>query len=377
VKYKILGKTDTEVPAIGQGSSGIGGYFSPDSTYNDKQIAALRIGIKHGMTFLDTAEGYGGGYTEELIGRAIHDIREKVFIATKFSPEHTAYNDVITSAEGSLHRLGVDHIDLYQVHWPNPEVQIGETMRALEHLVNQGKVRHIGVSNFSLSQLKEARGALEKYDIVSNQVEYSLFDRSIERDILPYCENEGISIIAYSPLDQGKAVSGETGNLLGKLAQKYGVTPSQIALNWLGAHLSVISIPKAVTKIHIVENASALDFDIAKGDLDAIEKASSKECLLVPTQNIQVSVHGERAREVYQTVEEAVANRLEFCPSPMVLAKYIRAHPNENIKPVRLLRSVDEEGKGDYYDLVEGRVRYWAWVLAFDGRRPIPAYVRE
>lgn len=375
--YKKLGKTDTKVPAIGQGSMGVGGRFEVDTTYDDEQINALRLGIGNDMTLLDTAEIYGGGHSEELIGRAIYGIRDKVFIATKFSPEHSEYDDVISSCEGSLRRLGISCIDLYQIHWPNPEVDISETMRALEHLADQGKIRYIGASNFSLSQLEEARKALKKHDIVSNQVEYNLFDRSIEKDVLPYCEKEGISIIAYSPLDQGKTSDGEIKEVLDKLAEKYKATPSQIALNWLGTHKPVISIPKALTKAHIVENASALDFDIDEEDLRKIDKASSREDMFVSTENIHVSVDGEGARKVYQTAEEAVENRLGFCPSPMALAKYIQEHPDERIKPVRLTKSLDGGMEDNYYDLVEGRVRYWAWVLAFDGKRPIQARLRD
>jgi len=303
-------------------------------------------------------------------------MRDKVVIATKFSPDHSEYNEVIASAEGSLRRLNTDYIDLYQVHWPNPEVPINETMRALEHLVENGKVRHIGVSNFSLSQLKEAREVLKKHDIVSNQVEYNLFDRHIEKDVLPYCEEENISVIAYSPLDQGKMARGDVSNELDRLAKKYKRTASQIILNWLNTHQPVISIPKSLTKKHILENASSLDFEMEEEDIDAIGRDFKKKVLMVPTENIKVSVRGEGARRVYQTSEEAVANNLGFSPSPMALAKYIQTHPDEDIKPVRLTASVDEKNGGDY-DLVEGRIRYWAWVLAFDGKRPIPAYVRQ
>jgi len=374
MKYKKFGSTGVSVAAIGQGSMGVGGQFSPDVSWDEEQVAALKLGIAHGMTLIDTAEIYGGGHAEEVIGKAIEGVRDRVFVATKFSPEHSSYRDVLAAAEGSLARLKTDYIDLYQIHWPNPEVDIRETMRALEELVDAGKVRHIGVSNFSLSQLKEVRTVLKKHGIVSNQVEYNLFDRSIEKDLLPYCEKENIALIAYSPLDQGKATSGS--NVLETLAKKYGKTASQVTLNWLSVHPAVFPIPKALKPEHIAQNAGAVDFLLAPEDIEAMNIAFKREPLLVPVTAVEVSVQGEGARKVYQTREEALANRLGFTPSPSALANYIAKHPDEDIKPVRLMRRVANGGKSDY-DLVEGRVRYWAWVIAFDGKRPIPAYVRE
>lgn len=373
---KKLNRTGVKISAIGQGSWGMGGFLSSDASKDDDCVRAIRLGIECGLTFIDTAEGYGNGHGEELIGRAMRGIREKVFIATKFSAEHSSYDAVLAAAEGSLRRLGTDYIDLYQVHWPNPAVPMRETMRALEHLVEQGKVRHIGVGNFSLSQLKEAREALMKHDVVSNQVEYNLFDRSIEQYLLPYCEKEKISVIAYSPLDQGKVYKDKNGNVLETVAKRYNKTPSQIALNWLLMHDVVIPIPKAAKENHIRENVSAADFLLSKEDFEFINTTYVRDPLLVPIDQIKVSVNGEGVRKVYQTKEEAIANKLNFCPNPVDLAAYMKKHPDENIKPVRLIRAAGKDVT-HMYDLVEGRIRYWAWVLAFDGARPIPAYVRE
>ncbi len=360
MRLKELGNSGVKVSAIGQGSMGVGGNFSPDKSKDAEQVSALRLGIEKGMTFIDTAEIYGGGHAEEVIGEAIKGLRNKVFVATKFSPEHSTYDQVIASANASLQRLQTDYIDLYQLHWPNPEVAISETMRAMEDLADQGKIKQIGVSNFSLSQLKEAQAVLKKHRIVSNQVEYNLFDRSIEKDLLPYCEKEKISIIAYSPLDQGKSaktISGKT------------------TLAWLIAHPAVIAIPKALRPEHIAENASAMDIELTKDEFEKISNEFCRPILQVPTGSIKVSVNGEGARKVYQTVAEALENRLGFCPSPTALANYIKSHPDEEIKPVRLVKSLEKDGQYEY-DLVEGRVKYWAWVIAFDGKRPIPALIR-
>src|SRR5437899_10060301 len=151
--------------------------------------------IDRGVSLVDTAELYG---SEEVVGMAMKNLRGRVFIATKTN--HWRYDDVLKSAEASLMRLGCDLIDLYQLHWPNAAVPIAETMAAMEALVEDGKVRFIGVSNFTISEMQQAQRALRSQKIVSNQVRYSLVDRTIERDLLPYCQRNHVTVIAYSPL---------------------------------------------------------------------------------------------------------------------------------------------------------------------------------
>lgn len=375
MKYEDLGKKHTKMPAIGQGCMGIGGYLSKDSLQDNNQIKALRLGIELGMTLIDTAETYGKGHSEELVGRAIEGVRHKVFIATKVSPKHFSYDALLQSAEGSLRRLKTDYIDLYQVHWPNPKVLINETMRAMERLIRKGKIRYVGVSNFSLKELKEAQAAISEDEIVSVQVEYNLFNRTIENSILPYCQSEGITTIAYSPLDQGRIASGEERiERLKMIAGKYDRTMAQVTLNWLISHLSVITIPKATNLDHVKENASSTDFELSNEDFEEISKIFTQECVYVPTDRIRVIVGGQGDRQVYHTVEEAIENKLEFIPSSVDLAQNIRE--GEVLKPVRVIRSADKTGKYDY-DLIEGRIRYWAWVIAHNGEKSIPVYIRD
>jgi diketogulonate reductase-like aldo/keto reductase len=375
MKYKDFAQKSTKISAIGQGCMGIGGYLSSDLRQDEEQMKALRLGIEHGMTLIDTAEAYGDGHSEELVGRAIMGIRHKVFIATKFSPEHNSYDGVIKSAEESLNRFRTNYIDLYQVHWPNPKIPIAETMRAMERLLLDGKIRYIGVSNFSLKELKEAEKHLSKNFIASIQVEYNLFDRIIENNILPYCKQAGITIIAYSPLDQGRIASGdEKIRKLKIIADKYGKTMAQVALNWLIMHPSVIAIPKAVRSDHIKENASAADFELSGDDFKELCNIFNQEIVYVPTDRICVVPGGQGNRQVYQTIEEALENKLGFVPSPVDLAQDIR--DGEVLKPVRVVHSSDKTGKYDY-DLIEGRIRYWAWVIAHNGKTPIPVFIRN
>lgn len=375
MKYKILGKTRSRIPAIGQGCMGIGGYLSQDSRQDDNHIRALKLGIELGMTFLDTGEGYGDGHSEELVGRAIQRIRDKVFIATKFSPEHNGYEDVLESAVKSLRRLGTDYIDLYQLHWPTPKVPLSETMRAMRQLLKEGKIRYAGVGNLSLKELKEAHAAMTAEEIVSVQVEYNLFDRTIENSILPYCQSVGMTAIAYSPLDQGEIASGDKKiKELQKIANKYGRTMAQVTLNWLISHHSVMAIPKATNPQHIKENASSADFELSDEDFEKISEIFVQKCLYIPTDRIRVIVGGRGNRKVYQTVEEALENKLGFTPSSAELAQDIR--DGEDLKPIRVIRSTDKTGRYDY-DLIEGRIRYWAWVIAYNNEKPIPVYIRD
>jgi aryl-alcohol dehydrogenase-like predicted oxidoreductase len=362
MKYKNLGKTNIRIPIIGQGCMGIGGFLTRNCESDAHQIELLEYGIGLGMTFIDTAEVYGEGHSEEIVGQAIKAIRDQVIIATKVSPEHLRYEDVIKSAEGSLSRLRTDYIDIYQVHWPNPRIPLEETMLAMEQLVEQGKIRYIGLSNFYPFAIMDARAMLKHSAIVSIQLEYNLFDRSIEDRVLPFCEAEGMTLIAYSPLDQGRI----TNPVLDGLAEKYGKTSAQIALNWLTSHGAVIAIPKAAHLRHLENNAVSVDFKISQEDLDLIDATKTSYMMIAP-EKICVSIHGQGNRQVYQTKEDAVENKLGFVPSPADLAGAL--HRESFIKPVRLIKT--KEG----YDLIEGRVRYWAWVIAY-GNKPIPAYVR-
>ena len=256
-KYVELGKTGEKVPAIGFGTWKLG----------NEGIDAIKRSIELGANFIDTAEMYGN---ETIVGRAIKGA--DAFIATKVSPHHLHYDDVIKACNTSMQLLGVKQIDLYQIHWPNPTIPIKETMKAMEKLVDDGKIRYIGVSNFSLSELNEAQSAMSKYDIVSNQVEYNIMVRGIENDLLPFCRKEHITIIAYSPLARGAVFKEKkVYELLNELAGKYGKSIAQISLNYLIADGGVVAIPKASDPKHVEENVGAADFTMSKEDMMTIK----------------------------------------------------------------------------------------------------------
>lgn len=244
---------------------------------DDRAVEALSYGLDRGMSLIDTAEMYGSGHSEEVVSRAVEGRRDSVFVASKVSPGHFAYDDVLRSAQKSLKRLRLKHMDLYQLHWPNPSVPISETMKAMEKLANDGLIRYIGVSNFSVQEVKEAQHALSKNRIVSNQVEYHLLERSIESDLIPYCQREGVTVIAYSPLGQGKIPKGRGAafDQLDEVAAKLRKSRNQVGLNWLLNKDSVVVIPKAIQKEHLAENATACGWKLSKSDYELISKAFS------------------------------------------------------------------------------------------------------
>lgn len=251
VLLKEIGDTGVEAPELAQGTWQYRG--GPE---------ALRLGIERGACFIDTAEGYRN---EALVGEAIKGIRDRVFLASKVSPRHFRYNDVIKAAECSLKRLGTDYLDLYQLHWPNYTIALSETMSAMEKLVQDGKVRFIGVSNFSAAELARAQAQLSKTRIISNQIRYNLLDRSAEAEMLPYCERQRITLLAYSPLATGldDLLRADTEDAIGQVARSLGKTRAQVALNWCVSQPAVAAIFKAEKTEHVEENCGASDWRLA------------------------------------------------------------------------------------------------------------------
>jgi diketogulonate reductase-like aldo/keto reductase len=264
VEYKQLGRSGIQIPEIGLGTWKYRGNLEP-----------LRLGIQLGANLIDTAEVY---YTEGYAGDAVAEIRDQAFIATKVSGEHLQYHQVLQAAENSLRKLRTDYIDLYQIHWPDPSVPIQETMRAMEELVDVGKVRYIGVSNFSVTDLQEAQAAMTRYRIVSNQVPYSLLHREIEDTVLPYCIQNDITVIAYSPLEMGALTAKPTRghrlitDALGKIAEETGKSMAQVALNWCTCKSNVVAIPKASRIKHVEENCGASGWRLSSEQVETLNQ---------------------------------------------------------------------------------------------------------
>jgi diketogulonate reductase-like aldo/keto reductase len=280
-----FGWTGVDVPIIGQGtwlidSSGGGG--TSRRNYNSFAVKTLQLGLELGMTHIDTAEMYGNGRAEELVGEAISGRRDEVFLASKVLPSNASFERTIKSCKQSLKRLKTDYLDLYLLHWPSGSHAIGETMHAMEKLVSDGLVRYIGVSNFGMEELKEAEQALRNGRIACNQVLHHLGYRGIEKSILPYCTRQEIAVVGYSPFGHDGGMfspSSQSNNnklrLLEDIASHHGKTPRQVALNFLtDVHpTNIFTIPKASNPNHVRENSESVGWDLAEEEVASINEA--------------------------------------------------------------------------------------------------------
>ncbi|MFJ6701035.1 aldo/keto reductase [Streptomyces sp. NPDC091272] len=252
----------TSVPALGQGTWHMGDRRADRA----EELATLRRGLDLGMTLIDTAEMYGSGASEELVGEAIRGRRDEVFLVSKVLPSNAGRNDTVDACRASMRRLGTDRIDLYLLHWRGG-VPLAETVEALEGLVRDGSIGGWGVSNLDVDDLDElpSGAALE-----TNQILYNLTRRGPEYDLFDWCRARSVPVMAYSPLEQGRL--GEHG-ALDSVARAHGVTPLQVALAWVLRHDDVIAIPKASTVAHVEDNHAALGLHLTDDDLRALDDA--------------------------------------------------------------------------------------------------------
>src|SRR6516225_5432943 len=260
------------VPALGQGTWRMG----EDHRSRSKEVAALRLGIELGMSLIDTAEMYGDGGAEEIIGEAIHGQRQGVFVVTKVYPHNASCEKLPKACEHSLKRLRIDAIDLYLLHWRERTPPLQETVETFEKLRAAGKIKRWGVSNFDVDDMEELLSLEEGHKCAANQVLYNLENREIEFDLLPFLasnikpQTSHIPLMAYSPV-------GHSGNLLRnatlkKIAQSHDATAGQIALAWALRQPNVIAIPKASTAAHVRDNAASLKIKLTKEDLADLDR---------------------------------------------------------------------------------------------------------
>jgi myo-inositol catabolism protein IolS len=305
MEYITLGRGGPKVSAIGIGMWQAGGKAWGDDVRDADCRRAMERAIELGINLVDTAEAYGDGHSERVMRPAIQEVgRDNVFVATKVGGWHLRAQDVKKACAGSLKRLGVREIDLYQVHWPDPwsQVPLRETMKALAALQRAGRIRHIGVSNFAVRDLEEARSHLSRTDIVSNQVRYNLLQREIEAEVLPYCRREGIGILAWSPIGKG-VLSGKyhdgkspkdrvrseedlfkpanlrkTRRLVARMkaiGTVRGKTPAQVALAWLRSRNIVVPIPGVKRPAQAEENAGAAGWSLTPSERRELDRASA------------------------------------------------------------------------------------------------------
>ena len=256
----------TSVPALGQGTW----HMGEGRESAEKEAAALRLGLELGMTLIDTAEMYGEGGAERVIARAITGRRDSVFLVSKVYPHNASRRGVPAACERSRQRLGTDVIDLYLLHWRG-SIPLAETVEAFEALRQEGKIRYWGVSNFDLDDMAEVAALPHGGDCATNQVLYNPNTRGIEFDLLPWCEQHRMPIMAYSPVGQGGSLL--KSRALGEVARRHGATPAQIAIAWSLRRPGVICIPKSSDTEHVQQNAAAADIQLTADDLAQIDAA--------------------------------------------------------------------------------------------------------
>jgi diketogulonate reductase-like aldo/keto reductase len=262
------------MPTLGLGTWHLGqGRHRPEV-----EIDALRAGLDLGMALVDTAEMYGNGASEMLVGRAIAGRRDGVFLVSKVLPHHATFDGTIAACEGSLRRLGTDRLDLYLLHWRGP-VPLDETVGAFEELKRAGRIRHWGVSNFDVADLAELADVRAGQAVEADQVLYNLLHRGIEWDLLPLCERSGIPVMAYSPIQQGRLADHP---VLQAIGRRRRATATQVALAWVISHSGVCAIPEAGTPEHVRENAAALRVELEEEDLAEIDAAFPQPARPVP-----------------------------------------------------------------------------------------------
>lgn len=267
-----FGWTKIDIAVIGQGTWMIEGTNHRD-TYN-LAIESLQLGLDLGMNHIDTAEMYGNGMVEEIVGRAIAGRRDEVFLVSKVLPSNASYYDTLRACERSLKRLKTDWLDMYLLHWPSTNHPIYETMRAMETLVKEGLVKFIGVSNFDLEHLKEAERVLQNERIACNQVMYNLNSRGIEKSLLPYCNRKGISVVGYAPFGHGNFPSSNSdgGQVLVRIAERHQKTPHQVVLNFIVNHINIFTIPKTSRPQRVKENSDSVGWNLTKDDIVDINR---------------------------------------------------------------------------------------------------------
>ena len=267
---QILFSESKPLPAIGQGTW----YMGENPLQHKNEVNALRAGIDLGLTLIDTAEMYANGGAEKVVGEAITGRRDEVFLVSKVYPWNAAGQSAIQACEDSLTRLKTDYLDLYLLHWRG-DIALEETVSVMQQLIAQGKIRRWGVSNLDYADMQELSNIAGGRECATNQVLYHLASRGIEYDLLPWCQQQKMPVMAYCPLAQaGRLRSGLMNHpALNTLAQQKGVTVAQLLLAWVIHHEGVIAIPKAGSVAHVTENAAALKVELSQAEIEIMEKA--------------------------------------------------------------------------------------------------------
>ena len=264
-------KSGFAMPVYGLGTWRMGGDMTRNPANDDAaDVKAIKMAIEHGVTHIDTAERYAEGHAEELVGEAIRgQERQNLFLVSKVGSTHLAYDDLLQSCQASLKRLGTDYLELYLIHSANEDIPLTETMRAMDKLVEDGLIRHIGVSNFTAERMIRAQEVC-RHKIVATQVHYNLMVREVERKhLLEYCQSNDIMLIAWRPVQKGMLSETKDMFLL-DICRRYAKTPAQVAINWLISQPNVVTLAKTGSAQHLNENLGCLGWQLSTDDIERL-----------------------------------------------------------------------------------------------------------
>jgi diketogulonate reductase-like aldo/keto reductase len=264
-EFSVTLPSGEEIPTLGQGTW----HFAEQPHRRESEIASLRLGIDLGMNLIDTAEMYGDGAAELVVGEAIAGHRDEVFLVSKVLPWHATRRGTRSACEASLRRLGTDRLDLYLLHWRG-SIPLEDTSAGFADLVDSGLVRYWGVSNFDTADLADLSGLPGGGAVATDQILYNVARRGAEYDLLPWCRAHGVPIMAYSPVEQGRILRHPA---LVDVARRHGATPAQVALSWVVRAEDVNAIPRAGTPEHVRENAAALELRLTTADYIVLDAA--------------------------------------------------------------------------------------------------------
>lgn len=367
-KIKLISFLGKKIYPIGYGC-GIGNYHN---TYDYRLIKNLiKSAYDFGYNFFDTAPVYGNGLSEKYLGSALNSTQKNnSLIATKISPEMLNKKNIIKSVNRSRKNLSLDKIDLVQLHWPNPAIDLRESLDTLLELKNKNYINSIGICNYDFLDLKNIFKYYNDNIISSFQIEYNFFDRTIENKIKNFLKRKNVKILAYSPLAQGRIFNGkEQRKCLDDLSEKYGLSKDQIVLNWLVNFGKVIPIPNTLNLKRLEKNFLSISENIQKKDLLKISKICTSPIEKIPPKKIIVK--SKFNKKIYININQAKKNKFNMSPSPLELSKKLLK--NDNMKPIRI--KYEKRGGKIKLFLLEGRLRFWAWIIAFGWKKDIPSLV--
>jgi diketogulonate reductase-like aldo/keto reductase len=353
------------LPPIGLGTMGFGGYFTRDRSNFEHCVGLIRHAYEQGIRIIDTAEVYGQGCAEEIIGTLPQSIKSELFLMSKFSPENSRPKDIRIALEKTLKRTKREYVDVYQPHWPSGDVTLASILEELIRLREAGKTRYIGVSNFPPNILAASPPELMS-EIRFIQAEFNPTESStLERYRSTIEANNGL-LVAYSPFREGKIFSGSHLKQLQELAEKTKYTLSQLILLWIVQSGMVWAIPKSMSIERINEYAEAMGKSLPEAELSDITKIFETKTVELAVGLIIQENEEDSDRKIYLTLSEAIENRFGLFPGPLEIADEIAANGGRLAKPIKV-----KALPGGRYGLVEGRLRFWGWRILHQDKKPI------